>query len=300
MELGELAGNRFRITVRDIEGAERIAESGDSLGGRFPNYFGAQRFGSRSNNHEVGADILRGDFKGAVMRFLTDAANETNREAIEARTRLREEQDFRAALGYFPHYLKYERSILDYLSKFENNYANAIRKLPRTVSLMFVHSVEDMIFNNELEQMIREGHTLPRTGDMVCNSDPARFYDLSKISVCNSGAPESQEQFLVANILGYETTAPTEFEREQMDKIGLTPESFKAKGLQELNCKGSKRVLFAPYREFRCETRETTANISFSLPAGSYATVFMEELMETRTPSGTSMASDDNGRNQNQ
>ena len=164
---------------------------------------------------------------------------------------------------------------------------------------MFVHSVEDRIFNDELEQAIQEGHTLPRSGDMICSADPARFYDLSKISVYNADPAESQDLLVVANILGYETTAPTEFELEEMDKLGLTIESFKAKGLQELNCKGSKRVLFAPYKEFHCDAQETTASMGFSLPAGSYATVFLEELIETQKPTDNSI-SDNNFSNQNQ
>ena len=166
-----LAGNRFTIKVRDVTGADNLERSIEALNGVFPNYFGEQRFGSRKNNFDVGLAILKGDFEGAVMNFLTDISNETNQEAIEARTRLAGDHDFTEALDYFPTYLKYERTILDYLSKYERNFANAIRKLPRSINLMFVHSVEDMIFNRQLEKMIAEGHTSPVQGDLVCAPD---------------------------------------------------------------------------------------------------------------------------------
>ena len=68
-----------------------------------------------------------------------------------------QEQDFKEALKYFPEYLKYERMLLEYLARFPDNYANAIRKLPRSISLMFIHSVESYIFNKELEERINEG-----------------------------------------------------------------------------------------------------------------------------------------------
>jgi tRNA pseudouridine13 synthase len=282
VELGELSGNRFEIVVRDIDRPEIISDLEQSLNQRFPNYFGGQRFGSRNNNPDVGADILKGDFKGAVMHFLTDTNNENNEEATEARKRLTEEQDFKAALEYFPQYLKYERSVIEYLSRFENNYANAIRRLPRSISLMFVHSVEDMIFNKEAEKMIKEGHAKPIKGDNVCPPDEARFYDIQNTRIYDP-AIEVGNEFIVLNVLGYETRDPTDFEKEEMEKLELTLESFKAKGLQELNCKGAKRVLLAPYKNFECSFEQTSARIKFSLPAGSYATVFLEQLVESRS-----------------
>lgn len=281
IEMGDLAGNRFTITIRDAQDSSNIPPILQSLSGKFPNYFGSQRFGSRGNNFEIGLDILKGDYKGAVMRFLTDSKNEARAEASEARNRLAKEQDFKAALNYFPLYLKYERTMIDYLSRFDGNFANAIVKLPRQLSLMFVHSVEDKIFNSELEQMIKDGHTQPRKGDRVCPADEARFYNLSETSIY--GEPNSKNaEFMVANVLGHQTRYPTEFENNAMEKLGITLESFKSKGLTELNCKGASRVMFAPCKNLKNYPNEGQLTLQFSLPAGSYATVFMDELVEQK------------------
>lgn len=277
IELGLLAGNHFTIKVRDVTGADNLKKSIESLNGVFPNYFGEQRFGSRKNNFDVGLAILKGDFEGAVMNFLTDVSNETNQEAIKARTRLAGDHDFTEALEYFPGHLKYERTILDYLSRYERNFANAIRKLPRSINLMFVHSVEDTIFNSQLEKMITEGRTHPVQGDLVCAPDAARFYDLSDTWKYESGG---REGFAVGNILGYQTAELTDFEKGEMEKLGLELESFKVRGMSELNCKGARRVLFAPYRDLSVERGEGELSLSFSLPSGSYATVFLRELVE--------------------
>jgi tRNA pseudouridine13 synthase len=277
IELGMLAGNHFTITVRNVGNADAIAKNAGELGGMFPNYFGSQRFGTRKNNFDVGLAILKGDFEGAVMRFLTDTANETNQEAVSARNRLAEDHDFTEALDYFPTYLRYERSILDYLSKSERNFANALKKLPRTIVLMFVHSVEDSIFNMELEKMIKEEHTVPKSGDIVCSADERRFYNLSDTWEYDG----KRNGFMVGNILGYETKEPTDFEKDELEKLGLTLESFKVKGMSELNCKGARRVFFAPFREFEADASGDNAVLSFSLPSGSYATVFLDELLES-------------------
>jgi tRNA pseudouridine13 synthase len=277
--MGELAGNRFTITVRELSGFDALAGAAASTV-TFPNYFGAQRFGSRGNNFEVGLDILKGSFEDAAMRCLTEIGNETNAEAMEARRRLAEQRDFKEALGYFPKHLRYERSMIDYLSRFDGAYANALRRLPRSLLLMFVHSVEDRIFNMELENMIHEGHTEPRRGDIVCRPDPVRFYDLSARERCTG---DDCEGYIVGNILGHTTQSPTAFEKEEMERLGLSLGSFRVRGMSELNCKGASRVMFAPVRGMECaRSGENGARLRFSLPAGSYATVLLGELMETR------------------
>jgi tRNA pseudouridine13 synthase len=277
IELGMLAGNHFTIRVRDVAGAENLDQGIAALGGLFPNYFGEQRFGSRKNNTEIGLAMLKCDFEGAVMNFLTNTSNETNPEATGARTRLAADHDFTEALDYFPTYLKYERTILDYLSKSERNFANAIRQLPRSINMMFIHSVESMIFNRQLENMIKENHTVPAQGDIVCAPDPARFYDLSDRWGYEKGGKEG---LMVGNILGYETKALTDFERGELDRLGITLESFRAKGIAELNCKGTTRVLFAPYRDLSTGRGDGELTLSFSLPSGSYATIFMDQLID--------------------
>jgi tRNA pseudouridine13 synthase len=283
IELGMLAGNRFTIKVRNVKGADRLDQCVQLLGGTFPNYFGEQRFGTRANNFNVGLAMLKGDFEGAAMNFLTDTSNETNKEAIEARTRLAGDRDFTEALDYFPSYLKYERTVLDYLSKYERNFANALRRLPRSINLMFVHSVEDMIFNRQLERMIAEGHTRPIGGDLVCAPEASGFYDLSKIWKFEKGGKEG---FMVGNILGYETEELTDFEKEELERLGLTPASFKAKGISELGCKGARRVLFAPYKDMSVQKSEGELTLGFSLPSGSYATVLVDQLID-RSPDPT-------------
>jgi tRNA pseudouridine13 synthase len=249
------------------------------LGGVFPNYYGEQRFGYRKTNFDIGLYMLKGDFKGAALNFLTETQNETMDDAREARKRLSEELDFRAALDYFPRYLKYERSMIEYLSKYPTNYANAIRKLPRSISLMFIHSVEAQIFNWELDERIKEGSVLPNASDFVCYENTYGFPDISTIERFDGS--KGKRAFSVGNIIGQDTKNITDFERNKLEEFGITTDSFKVNGLDELHSTGTSRALFAPFRDINYAHEEdgNLLKIGFSLPAGSYATVFLDELV---------------------
>ncbi len=282
IKLGMLGGNRFTIKIRGTgkEGNSMISASASELDnyGLFPNYFGEQRFGARDNNLQIGLAMLKGDFEGAAMLYLSDSSNELSADAVEARQRLAEERDFKKALEYFPRYLKYERLMIEYLSLYPGNYANAIRRLPRTLSLMFVHSVEDAIFNAELDKRLEEGVIHAVEGDTVCKAS-GMFYDLSSMSLLESS--NSTGMLPVASILGYDSK-PNEFEKSALEQYGLKLEDFKMPSMPELNCKGAYRVLFAPYKGLEHAEIEdgNSAVLSFSLPPGSYATVFLNEFIE--------------------
>ncbi|MDE1856890.1 MAG: tRNA pseudouridine(13) synthase TruD [Candidatus Micrarchaeota archaeon] len=278
VRMGDLLGNRFTISVRDVSDPQRIDDIAGELRGAFPNYFGSQRFGFRDNNVQIGVAILAGDFERAVMDFLTNTNLETNGESIAARKRLADERDFKAALDYFPRHLKYERLVIEHLSRIPTDFANAIRKLPRSLTLMFVHSVEAHIFNEELATRVKQGKTGPGGVDIVCNPDNFGFPDLSTV---HSFEPDSDKESIpVARIVGYDTAELSNEEVALLDSMGLTRESFKVPSMPELNAKGSYRAMLAPFRDFSHAHEAGISKLGFSLPAGSYATVLMEEFIK--------------------
>ncbi len=275
VEMGDLLGNRFRITVRDASGTENIDPVAEELGGVFPNYFGEQRFGIRNNNAEIGVDILKGDFEGAAIRFLTDSQNEMSQDAVDARKRLAADRDFAKALDYFPRYLKPERAMLLSLAAAPTDFGKAIRSLPRSLTLMFVHAVDAHIFNKELEARLGQGSTEPAEGDLVCNRDRFGFPDIAASRVFDG----TKCDFVVGNIVGYESE-PNDDEKRIMDGLGLAKDDFRSKRMPELNCRGAKRVLFAPIVDFAHRDDGKNALLEFSLPSGSYATVLLSEFLK--------------------
>ncbi|MCL5423537.1 MAG: tRNA pseudouridine(13) synthase TruD [Candidatus Marsarchaeota archaeon] len=272
IKLGSLLGNHFIISISNSQSEDinKINEIEKELNGLFPNLFGSQRFGNRNNNVDVGINIMLGNFEEAAMHFLTDTSNETNIEAIEARIRLKAEKDYKSALNYFPKYLKYERMVIEYLSMYPNDYANALRKIPRQISLMFVHSVQSHIFNLEISKRIFEGRILPEDGDLMCGINKYGFPDLSK----------EGNNFIVGMLVGHDSIKINEHEKSIMETLGISIEDFKIKRMPELNCKGKRRVLFAPYKDFKASIANERLQLEFSLPSGVYATSMLNEFLE--------------------
>lgn len=81
LKLGQLSGNKFDIVIRHLvhnsEGIKVIQNSMESIKKRgFVNYFGLQRFGTRSSQtHHIGLAILRGCWDKAVDLILSYKQN---------------------------------------------------------------------------------------------------------------------------------------------------------------------------------------------------------------------------------
>ncbi len=275
IKMGDLLGNSFTVKIKGSS-KDRNAIEGilDELNNIFPNYFDKQRFGFRGNNHIIGMKIIKGDFEGALMEYLTSTRNEKNELAIEARRRLAEEKDFKKALEYFPKYLRYERSVIDYMARY-NNCANALRKLPRGISLMFVHAVEDYIFNKALENRIKNNDIELGRDELSCKANSYGFPDIEKRVIGLEG------YFPLFVLVGYESKEEeiSPYEKEVMEEMGIKKEDFRIKSMPELSVKGSYRACFAPFRDFSYSINDEV-KVDFSLPAGSYATVLLNEFIK--------------------
>ncbi len=268
VKLGDLLGNRFTIIVRDAENTGNVEKVYEELEGVFPNYFGEQRFGTtRKNTHLVGEHLIRGRTDLAVIEFVAGFEGETHEEAVAARKSLQETRDFGKALKEFPKHLKLERSILAHLEKNPRDYANAFRKLPRGILLLFIHAYQSYLFNILLSERIAEGEIKLEEGEFYCG-ETLGFPDLERIS--DSG-------HIAGKIIGSETKL-NERERRLLGEVGIKPKDFNIKGIPEISSKGAYRILLSPLKDF--SFNENT--FRFSLQSGSYATVALREFMEEK------------------
>jgi len=288
IRIGGLLGNRFRISVREAapDAEKTVREIYESLNGLAPNYFGEQRFGSmRKNTHLVGKAIVSGNFKEAVMNYLTYVDEGERAESKEARKQLAAEGDFKRALGYFPSYLLYERTLLNYLSSYPTDYVNAMRKLPRGLSLMFVHAYQSHMFNTALSRRIAEMGTSLMSGDSVCRRDSFGFPETEKIEKVENVAEAEKklckgELFPMLEIVGYESSSIGKYEAAVMEEEGIKKENFLIHSFPEISSKGSRRCMFIPLKDFKFEYSEGVGVFTLSLQAGAYATVAMREFID--------------------
>lgn len=293
VRLGHLAGNRFTITLTEANCgknpiAEELEEKAKELGGRVPNYFGEQRFGSlRKNTHLVGKLIIQGKLKEAVMNYLTFVDGGEDEESRKAREKLAEEKDFAKALTAYPLFLKYERTMISHLNAYGKDYAGALRKLPRTLQLMFIHAYQSWLFNQLLDARLEGGKLFEaKKGDWWCKADKLGFPATGEAEEIPSAKKAGEvtklaakgKAFLMGHLVGYETE-PTPEEKALLKKEGVGPKDFQLSELPELSSKGSMRPLFVPLVGFEVVGRDPV-KVRFSLSAGAYATVALRELLK--------------------
>lgn len=260
INLGDLWGNRFAITIRDLKCDREILEvrikaiMGEIASG-VPNFFGVQRFGTtRPITHLVGKEILGGNFENAVMIYLIKNFEEETEETRKAREFLRETNDFKEGLKIFPKYLSYELAILNHLVKKPADFVGALRKLPKKLRWMFVHAYQGFIFNKALSDYISRG--------IIVEKLP---------------------------LVGYETGID-EITNEILDDEKITMEDFKISAMPELSSKGIYRDCFVEVRDFEIlnisddelNTGKKKIILQFSLSKGNYATTVVREFMKNR------------------
>ncbi|XWS58324.1 hypothetical protein CRYUN_Cryun08bG0024100 [Craigia yunnanensis] len=176
--LGQLLGNRFTIILRGIvaDSEDTIKASAESLGRHgFINYFGLQRFGSGSiPTHHIGATLLRGEWKATASTILDPREGERN-VISKAREYHKETGDIEGTLRQLPRHLVAERAMLQCLKKCPGNYLQALKAIPRTLRMMYVHSYQSYLWNHAASMRVQKyGRNEVVLGDLVyCKGDDA-------------------------------------------------------------------------------------------------------------------------------
>lgn len=195
LELGDLGGNEFRITLREcatmdggVEGLEGMVKTAvDCVRDRgFINYFGLQRFGSFSvGTWEVGVQLLLGSWRNAVDKILdydpalldspADTVSQDDRARAKACALFLESHDIAKAAETIPRKYLAESTILRVLSERGNpgdgeggglDYLGALQAVPRNLRTMYSHAYQSYVWNHVVSARIRMGATVLE-GDLV-------------------------------------------------------------------------------------------------------------------------------------
>ena len=300
ISIGDLVGNRFKIGVADIDAGvdakatcDSVKAKLDSIGG-FPNFFGIQRFGSvRPITHQIGKDLIRGDFEGAVMRYVANPMDEEGSEANDARRALQETRDFERAFREFPMKLSFERTMIGHIKDKPADYVGALRLLPYNLLMMFVHAYQSFLFNRILSERIRKGMSLrePEVGDLVLplsktkvpDHDNSILVSVDNLEKATRNAKEGKA-FVSGLLYGTESVFADgmmgEIERKIVEAEEISKLDFQIVGLREASSKGSRREILSSYKDLTINVGEGKATFQFTLTKGCYATTLMREFMK--------------------
>lgn len=197
LQLGQLLGNRFTINLRGVvaDSEDTIRASAQALGKHgFINYFGLQRFGSGSvPTHLIGAALLRGEWKAAVDMILDPREGE--KDAIrKIREHYKGSNDIDGTLRRLPHHMVAERAILQCLKKSPGNYQQALKAIPRTLRMMYVHSYQSYLWNSAASFRVQKyGADRVVVGDLVYCKEDSGKEDMSTNTECGDDIPDEAD-----------------------------------------------------------------------------------------------------------
>jgi tRNA pseudouridine13 synthase len=266
--IGSLTGNQFQIKVRNIskkiENVQLLKIRKEALDKGFLNFFGLQRFGSkRPVLHLVGRYLLQEKYSDAIDAYLGSVCDLEHEMISNLRERYHNGQNLSILLNEFPKSYTFERTMISGLIK---------RKSPERIILsmsqyflrLAVSAYQSYLFNIILQNLHKNKYPL-----------------LSETEI---------------PLVGYETDISalmeeiTFFVKNQLAKDDLSISSFKHRH-KMLRTKGFNRKAIVKPTGLTLKQSDSEKNILqlvFSLTKGSYATMFLREVIRSNPMNNSS------------
>ena len=260
ISIGDLVGNQFQAVIRNLQRSLSIQQWGnfrkeaESTG--FLNFYGLQRFGTkRPILHLVGKHILREEYLDAVNVYIGSTSKLENEKITLLRQLYNEKNSSSRLFDQFPSSYSFERMMLRGLKK-KKSPERILKTLPKYFSRLALSAYQAFIFNKILQHIYEN-------------------YD-------------AIHPHLKLPVVGYSTDLATldvkirEAVNEYLSIDGLSLQSFKHK-YENFSSKGTIRSAIVKPRNLKLNfisKAEDKIQALFELPKGSYATIFLRELMK--------------------
>jgi tRNA pseudouridine13 synthase len=285
IKIGDLIGNRFMITIRDVRENEladvsRRAETIPLSG--VPNYFDSQRFGSVIDHEFIGKYIVLKKYDYAVKHYLTAyQKSEPKKIKDEKRKILSSWNDISKVRV---NNKAFALVVKEYLKT--SDWRMAYRKIPAHLREMFVNAYQSYLWNECVKEVIKEVVDKKKLYFVEYSIGALLFYtslseqEMKKIpftlqTVSDTVTFSDTEKQIIDHILSKEgiilqnlaiESETGNFFKTRPREVLLIPEDFTiSKPVRdEINSKGN-------IQRFKIQ-------VSFLLPKGSYATIVTKRL----------------------
>lgn len=161
LRTGDLKGNSFLITVRDLSDkeVETAKKNFEQVKNGVPNYFDSQRFGSlKGVKGFIAKDVLKGDYESAVKKVVTATTR-------HQKGRIRAIRKFISSnWGNWPACLAQteglertvEGTVVHHLSEFPSDFKGAFQHLFKGIREIFFSAYQSFIWNECIKRIVRQ------------------------------------------------------------------------------------------------------------------------------------------------
>jgi|TARA_B100000959_G_scaffold287493_1_gene372825 tRNA pseudouridine13 synthase len=278
LRFGHLLGNRFDIRIRDIDPIkvttlQKRLEVISIMG--LPNAFGVQRFGNDANNHLFGAALITNKFD--ELLFLILSGNERHHQFAN-------EGEWKKALDAWPLGNPVQQHVLEALVCGKTS-QDACKRISKTMQKLWINALQSHIFNRTLSRRQIDG-----TWDTLLLGDLAWQHDGGGRTFEVSEEDDLQER---AKQIEISPTGPLWGPKMRMpsgDVLKVELEDLVEYGVRDELQQNDKLLAAGARRPLRVPVKNTSigsgvdehggfVRVQFELPAGSYATVLIDNLL---------------------
>ncbi|MEN8376777.1 MAG: tRNA pseudouridine(13) synthase TruD, partial [Gemmatimonadota bacterium] len=307
LRTGHLAGNAFELKLRGEAAADVRLRLPDMravlpvLTERgIPNYFGAQRFGMRADNHRVGRALLAGDFAEAAALIAGRPEPGDAGDMLRARE-LFDAGRFAEAAGAWPRG-NAEAARVARAKASGRDDRGAVMATGKKLLRFYVSALQSALFNDVLAARVGSLDAL-EAGDVAWVHEGERVFLVE--DPAGDTAPGDPAGASVAELAARGEISPTgplfgprmkepagaQAAREAavLEGAGLAAGDFGRRG--PWGTPGGRRPLRVPGVTFDVDAGEDETGpyvrLAFSLPPGAYATAVLRELAKGHMHVGT-------------
>ena len=277
---GDLWGNRFEIWVRNVQGGPlRTLEARLSTLTSTINFFGEQRVGAAGSgirSLDIGRAMLQGNYEKAVDLVLSGNVNDES-DMAHARRLWKETHDIEGVWKALPkNGMPRERAILKGLKRYPGDWLAALRTLSYNERTFWITAYQSYVWN------VMASERWKRHGASVVAGDLLQRKGSEEVEVYGEASAKATIHDVILPLPGSDVQYPSndigDYYREFLQTERVVFDRSKD---AESTAKGAYRRLVVSPTNFSYKLQEPDVFLKFDLPKGSFATMWIRELLHT-------------------